>query len=249
MRTFFVLLLVTAALVVGSSLDAQRGGRGGNGGKRPSKSDIAKWRKGQGGTQGRSDDLKKKGRDAAKGEEKPEDYVGWGEDGDEERIKPGDKTTDKEKDAWIKREAVKLGIDEEKKKFREFKKIAKKALKGSEKEDGRYAKEFKKIKGDDKLSAKSKEKHRKKLGEVWKKADESLTKKEVLDDDQLEEWVKDTADLRKESATDKSARQDEIRQRKIDEIKERLAKYRKGGSGNNGVKKTKKDEDDGDDGE
>jgi hypothetical protein len=231
MYKWFVIAFVAVAFAFGAPLVAQgKGGGKGNWGKGGYKGPAGQ--PGQGGGQG-GDDWRKKA----------EDEIGWGEDGTEERVLPGDTVKSDDKEKRLEEEADKLGL-EDKKLRKEFIKYGKQGWEKAEKEDARWAKEHKKLKSDEKALEKGKTEHKEKLDKGWAEADESQLKKGVLDEEQLEKFKKNTEDLRKETATDKSARQDEIRARKVAEWKEQAGKWAKGGQGggDNEVKKEKKEE-------
>lgn len=246
--------LLAGAVAFSGSLLAQRGPGGGGGGgpvpggKMPSKEEIDKWRKaqsqgGQGGQGGAGQPAGQPGKDPV--QEEMDKRIGWGENGDEERVLPGQTTPEKEKDEWLEKEADKLGL-EEKKARSSFLKLAKKAWDDSEKEDKRWSDVLKKVKDDAEKKAAETKKHQDKLKEIWDKSDEELKKKETLDDTKLEQWKKDSEHLRKETATDKSARQDEIRARKVEEYRKEMEKWAKGGQGGNeGPKKERKEDEEG----
>ncbi|MBK9975046.1 MAG: hypothetical protein IPP14_09775 [Planctomycetes bacterium] len=214
------------------------GGGGGGGGKWPgsqSKQQPQAPQPGQGGGQGGQ---------GGNWEKDQIDKIGWGESGDEVRVLPGQTVPDKEKDERLEKEADKLGL-EDKKVRANFKKGAKKAWDESEREDKRWGDIYKRLGDDAKKKEEETKKHLEKLGKIWEDSDADLKKKEILDDPKIEDWKKNSADLRKETATDKSARQDEIRARKIQEIRDAAAKWVKGqagGSEDPKVKKEKKDE-------
>ena len=234
MYKWFVIAFVAVAFAFGAPLSAQGKGGKGNWGKGGYKGPAGQPGQGQGGGQGGgADDWRKKA----------EDEIGWGEDGTEERVEPGDTVKSDDKEKRLEEEADKLGL-EDKKLRKEFIKYGKLGWEKAEKEDSRWSKEFKKVKDDAEALEKAKAEHKEKLDKGWADADESQLKKGVLDEEQLEKFKKNTEDLRKETATDKSARQDEIRARKIAEWKDQASKWAKGGQGggDNEVKKEKKEE-------
>ncbi|HRJ78097.1 MAG TPA: hypothetical protein PLF37_06235 [Planctomycetota bacterium] len=198
------------------------GGRGNQGPKQPDDPNSKSRNQGPGGGQGQ--DWKKQWDDAV-------NALGWGEDGTEERVEPGQTVPDKDKEAWLETEATKLGL-EEKKVRSDFKKIGLKAWRDSEGEDQKWAaiyKQNKDLKDADSKLEEPRKKHLEALKKIWDKADEDMTKKKVLSEDQLKIWQEDTKKMRSETATDKSAEQDKIRARKIDEMRKRYL----GGQGGN----------------
>lgn len=173
-----------------------------------------------------------------------EDEIGWGEDGTEERIEPGQTIDDDAKEARLKEEADKLGLTDEKV-VKDFIKYGKKAWEKAEKEDKRWAGAYKKAKNDEERLAKETAEHKEKLAEAWADGDEDMVKKKILDEEQVKKFKENTKDLREESATDKSIRQDEIRARKMEEWRERAKEWAGGGAGggsDNEPKKEKKEE-------
>lgn len=241
-----LLILGALALTVsfaGAAFAQGGGGPGGGMGK------GGGW-PGQGGGQGRGPQGQggQPGQGGGQGggnwEKEQIDKIGWGEDGTEERVLPGQTVEDKAKDERLEKEADKLGL-EDKKVRASFKKIAKKGWDDAEREDKRWAPVRKSIATDEKKLADETKKHQEKLAKAWADSDADLKKKEVLSEEKLEEWKKNSADLRKETATDKSARQDEIRARKIQEIRDAAAKWVKdqqgGGAGSNEEPKEKKE--------
>jgi len=203
-----------------------QGGQGGQGGA-----------PGQGGGQG-----------GGNWEKEQIDKIGWGEDGTEERVLPGQTVDDKAKDERLEKEADKLGLED--KKIRSaFKKYAKQGWDAAEREDKRWAGVRKPVASDEKKLADETKKHQEKLAKAWEDSDADMKKKETLNEEKLEEWKKNSADLRKETATDKSARQDEIRARKIQEIRDAATKWVKEQQGGGAKeepkeKKEKKEEED-----
>lgn len=187
---------------------------------------------GQGGAQG-------PGRDQG-------DRIGWGESGTDERILPGQTVSEADKNTRLEAEADKLAL-EDRRLRRDFIKFARIAWQKSEREDRRYYAAWKRVNSDEERLAKEKEKHKEELDAAWKECDDKLLKDEILSEEQLEAFQASTADLRTETATDKSHRQDEIRARRIEEIRERAnALRRPPGSGDNEdkEKKEKKEEED-----
>lgn len=169
---------------------------------------------GPGGQGGQGQDWKKQWDDAV-------NALGWGEDGSEERVEPGQTVPDKDKEIWLDTEATKLGL-EEKKIRSDFKKLGLKAWKDSESEDQKFAqvyKIYKDLKDADKKMEEPRKKHQEALKKIWDKCDEDMTKKKVLNEDQLKTWQEDTKKMRSETATDKSAEQDKIRAKKIEEMR------------------------------
>ncbi|MCA8915673.1 MAG: hypothetical protein KDB90_09700 [Planctomycetes bacterium] len=240
MSKLFVVALIACTFAIGMPLAAQGGGgKGGNWGKgkqyKGPNSNGGGNGGGQGGGQG-SDWMKKKIEE-----------IGWGEDGTEERVEPGDTVKDDAKEARLEEEADKLGL-EDKKIRKDFIKYGKLGWQKAEKEDARWAKDYKKYKDNEEALAKVKVEHKEKLDAAWADADESQLKKEILTEEQLETFKKNTKDLREETATDKSVRQDEIRARKIEELKKTAEDWVKAQKENgtdgkdNEVKKEKKDE-------
>ena len=240
MKNLFFVALIACAFAIAMPLSAQgmggKGGKGGYGGK-----GGGNWGKGgykgpnsNGNGQGGPEDWKKKA----------ENEIGWGEDGTEERVEPGDTVDKDDKEKRLEEEADKLGL-EDKKLRKDFIKYGKLGWDKAEKEDSRWAKKYKRVKDDEEALKKAQEEHKEKLDEAWADADEDQLKKEILDEEQLAKFKKNTEDLRKETATDKSIRQDEIRARKLEELKKRASEWAKGGAGggdDNEVKKEKKDE-------
>lgn len=237
-------LLLAVAFALGGSLYAQGGGgfpgggggaggggwpgggRGGNQGPKAPDDPNNKGKnggQGQGGNQGQ--DWKKQWEDAV-------NALGWGEDGTEERVEPGQTVPDKDKEVWLDTEATKLGI-EDKKIRTDFKKVGLKAWKDSEAEDQKYAaiyKPNKDLKDVDKRMEEPKKKHLEALKKIWDKCDTDMTKKKLLSEEQLKTWQEDTKKMREQTATDKSYEQDKIRARKIEELKKQWSDYAKGGS-------------------
>jgi hypothetical protein len=247
MKNLFIIAAIAVAFAFSAPLLAQGrgGGKGGygkggygKGGKMPSKEDIDKWRKGQNGGGGNEEGggwLKKR-----------IDELGWGENGDEERVEPGDTVSDDEKEARLKEEAAKLGLEDEDV-IDDLVKYAKRAWEKAEREDSKLAKDYKKHKDDPEDWEKDLEDHKKELEEIWADCDEDLEKKEVIAGDTLEEFKKNTKDIRETTATMKSAEQDEIRERKIEELRKQAEDWAKGGMGTGGggdneEKKEKKEE-------
>lgn len=174
------------------------------------------------------------------------DKLGWGENGDEERVLPGDTVKSADKETRLEAEADKLQL-EDKKLRKEFVKLAKKAWDECEKEDKRWSSARKKVADEPEKLEKEVAKHKEALDKAWKTCDYELLKKEVMVEDMLKVFQKNTEDLRKETATDKSARQDEIRARKVDAIRKQAEDWAKGQSGggtsgDNGEKKEKKED-------
>lgn len=270
MRKFMIAASMLAVLSFSAALAAQGGGMPGGGGGRPPGAGGqggggqggGNW--GKGGNQG---DWKKNDKpgQGGPGQGQPgqgggDDWMkraienlGWGENGDEERVLPGDTKTSQEKEDWLEVEANKLGLMDEgetKKLRKEFIKLGKKAWDASEKEDKRWHAAWKKSNSNAENLAKEKEKHHTNLRKCWEDCDAELKKKEILNDEKLAEWIKDTEPMRAESATDKSVRQDEIRARKIDEYRKQAEDWRKGaaggagaGTGNESKEKKEKKED------
>lgn len=234
MYKWFVIAFVAVAFAFGAPLTAQ--GKG-NWGKKNGYTGPDKNNGKQGGGQGNGyDDWRKRA----------DEEIGWGEDGTEERIEPGD-TVDKDaKEARLEEEAGKLGLTDEKV-IKNFVKYAKKGWEKAEKEDKRWASAYKKAKKDEERLEKETAKHKEELAEAWADADEDLLKKEILTEEQVKTFQDNTKDLREETATDKSIKQDEIRARKMDEYRERAKEWAGGGAAGNDddneVKKEKKDED------
>lgn len=249
MRNFVVAGALALSLACAGTAFAQMGGGGGGGGGGgagagggsgkwpggPNKQQPQAPQPGQGGGQGGQ---------GGNWEKEQIDKIGWGETGDEERVLPGQTVADKEKDERLEKEADKLGL-EDKKVRANFKKGARKAWDESEREDKRWGDIYKRLGDDAKKKEEESKKHLEKLAKIWEDSDADLKKKEILDDPKIGEWKKNSADLRKETATDKSARQDEIRARKIQEIRDAAAKWAKGQAGGSEepkVKKEKKDD-------
>lgn len=245
MKKFFVIAAIACTLAFAMPFmvqGQQGGGKGGWGGKGGNKikgpADNNKAGKGGPG-QDQGDDWRKRA----------EEEIGWGEDGTEERIQPGDTVKDDEKEARLESEADKLGL-EDKKLRKEFIKIAKAAWVKAEKEDARWSKVHTRVKKDEKALEKETTKHKEELDKAWKDGDDTLIKKEIISEEQLEAFKKNTDDLRAETATDKSLRQDEIRAQRVKELEERAAEWRKaqgGGAGgpdagNDGPTKEKKED-------
>ncbi|MBZ0137742.1 MAG: hypothetical protein K8I27_15355 [Planctomycetes bacterium] len=229
MYKWFVIAFVAVSFAFGAPMAAQGAGQGGKG----------NWGKNagrNGGGQG-ADDWRKRA----------EEEIGWGEDGTEERIEPGQEVEDDAKEARLKEEAAKLKLEDEKV-IKDFIKYGKKAWEKAEKEDKRWATAYKKAKSDEERLAKETAEHKEKLAEAWADGDEDMLKKEILNEEQVKQYAENTKDLREESATDKSIRQDEIRARKMEEWKEQAKKWaggNKGAAGNgddNEAKKEKKDD-------
>jgi len=234
-------LVLAIAFAFGGALQAQGGaggagggwpggGRGGNQGPKAPDDPNNKGKnggQGQGGNQGQ--DWKKQWEDAV-------NALGWGEDGTEERVEPGQTVPDKDKEVWLDTEATKLGL-EDKKIRADFKKLGLKAWKDSETEDARFAqtyKAYKDLKDADKKLEEPRKKHLEALKKTWDKCDTDMTKKKLLSEEQLKTWQEDTKKMREQTATDKSAEQDKIRARKVEELKKQWSDYAKGGTGGTG---------------
>lgn len=238
-------LLLAVAFALGGSLYAQGGGGGGGGGggvggggggggwpgrgnQGPKGPDDPNNKnrnggQGQGGNQGQ--DWKKQWEDAV-------NALGWGEDGTEDRVEPGQTVADKEKETWLDTEATKLGL-EDKKVRSDFKKAGLKVWKDCEAEDQKYAAIYKANKDQkdvDKKMEEPKKKHLEALKKIWDKSDEDMLKKKILSEEQLKTWQEDTKKMREQTATDKSYEQDKIRARKIDELRKQWSDYAKGGA-------------------
>ena len=231
MYKWFVIAIVATAFAFAAPLSAQgKGNWGKNGGY---KGPNANGNKGGGNGY---DDWRKRA----------DEEIGWGEDGTEERILPGQTVDKDDKEARLTEEAAKLGLEDEKV-IKNFIKYAKKGWEKAEKEDKRWASAYKKAKKDEERLEKETAKHKEELAEAWEDADEDLIKKEILTEEQLTKFQENTKDLRDESATDKSIRQDEIRARKMEEWKEQASKWANGGAAggsDNEVKKEKKEDED-----
>lgn len=206
MKNLFIVAAVVASLAVSVPLMAQQGRKG--------------------------------GRDAREGKWLKEQIaaLGWGEDGKEERVEPGDVVEDDDKDERLEAEAKKLGL-EDKKIIKDFVKYAKRAWQKAEREDSKLAIDYKKHKDDADVWAKDLADHKEELAEVWADCDEDLIDKEVVTEDQLKEFKTNTKDLREITATMKSIEQDKIRERKIEEL-------RKLADGDDSDDDDKKEEDD-----
>jgi len=230
MYKWFVIAFVAVAFAFGAPLSAQVGGKGGWGKNGQGKA----GRGGPGGGQGGGyDDWRKRA----------EKEIGWGEDGTEERIEPGQTVDRDAKEARLTEEAAKLSLEDEKV-IKNFIRYTKKAWDKAEREDKRWATAYKKANSNEERLEKETAEHKEKLAEAWADCDEDLLKKEILTEDQLKLFQENTKDLREESATDKSIKQDEIRARKMDEYRERAKEWAGGGAGGNDneEKKEKKDE-------
>lgn len=245
MKNLFVIAVIAGVFVFSVPLLAQNrrngGGVGqGNGRNAPSKAERDKWRKDR---EGRGD---REGGDWLK---KRIAELGWGESGDEERIEPGDTVDEDDKDERLEAEAAKLGL-EDKKVIKDFVKYAKRAWIKAERKDGRLALDYKKHQDDAEKWTEDLNDHKEDLAEIWADCDEDLEDKEIIASDVLEEFRKNTKDLRETTATMKSAEQDKIRQRKIEEIKKQAEEWANrnkgsnaaGGDKDNEVKKEKKEE-------
>jgi hypothetical protein len=224
MYKWFAIIVITAAFgfVFGAPIASQQGGKGNWGKNKGYKGPDANGQPGNRGGGGQ-DDWRKRA----------EEEIGWGEDGTEERILPGDTVDKDDKEARLKEEAEKLGLEDEKK-IKDLIKLGKKAWEKCEKEDKRWATAYKKAKSDEERLAKETEQHKEKLADAWEDCDKDLVKKEILTEEQLAKFKENTKDLREESATDKSARQDEIRSRKMDEWRERAREWAGGGNAGGG---------------
>lgn len=271
MQKIMLTAALTAILGFGTALSAQGGGGfpGGGGGRAPGAGGGGGQGGGQGGNWGKGNDQWKKndnpggGQGGAQGGgqgqggddwmKRAMENIGWGENGDEERVLPGDSKSSADKEAWLEVEANKLGLMDEgdtKKARKEFIKLGKKAWDASEKEDKRWHSAWKRTNNNAESLAKEKEKHHAALRKCWEDCDADLKKKELLNDEKLAEWIKDTEPMRAESATDKSIRQDEIRARKVGEIRKQAEDWRKANSGgavggNEGKEKKEKKEEEG----
>ncbi|MBX3474068.1 MAG: hypothetical protein KF754_06760 [Planctomycetes bacterium] len=250
MRNLLTIGALALTLTFAGAAFAQGGGGGPGGGGGGGKGGWpGAGKQGQGGQQGQGGGQQggAPGQGGGNWEKEQIDKLGWGEDGTEERVLPGQSVDDKAKDERLEKEADKLGL-EDKKIRTAFKKIAKKAWDDSEREDKRWSPVRKAVASDEKKLADESKKHQEKLGKVWEDSDAEMKKKEVLDETKLEDWKKNSADLRKETATDKSARQDEIRARKIQELRETAAKWAKGqqGGGSEEPKEKKEKKEDAD---
>ena len=234
MKNLFVIALIAGAFALAMPLAAQ--GYGGKGGYKGNGQGKGQGQgQGQGKGQGGDDYMKR-----------AMEEIGWGEDGTEERVEPGDTVKDDAKEERLEAEADKLGL-EDKKIRKDFIKYGKLGWQKAEKEDSRWSKEYKKVKDNEEALAKALVEHKEKLDKAWADADEYQIKKELLTEEQLAAFKTSTEDLRKETATDVSARQDEIRARKVAELKQRAADYMKKASGDtdgndNEVKKEKKED-------
>lgn len=231
MKNLFIILGVAFAFALTAPLMAQ--GRGGQG---PSKQDIEKWRKGNrgGGDQG-GDWLKKRINE-----------LGWGENGDEERVEPGDTVDNKDKDKRLEEEAEKLGLEDDKV-IRDLVKYAKRAWLKAEREDSKLARAHKRYKNDEEKWEEAVKDHKEELADIWEDCDETLEKKEIIAGKVLEEFKENTKDIRETTATMKSAEQDKIRERKIEELRKQAADWAKnngmgGSKEDNDVKKEKKED-------
>jgi hypothetical protein len=152
--------------------------------------------------------------------------VGWGESGTEQRIEPGDTVKAADKEKRLEEEADKLGL-EDKKQRKALIDRARTAWTKCEREDKRYYGAWKRVKNNEEALAKEKEKHKAELAEAWKECDDKLAEGEVLSSDALLKFQVNTNDLRVETATDKSHKQDEIRARKLEEQRKRAEEWRK----------------------
>ncbi len=184
-------------------------------------------RDGRDGRDGRGRDGRD-GRDGPDGRAGGNDIpdVGWGESGTEERIEPGDTVKAADKEKRLEEEADKLGI-EDKKLRKTFIDRARTAWTKCEREDKRYYSAWKRVKDNEEGLAKEKEKHKAELAEAWKECDDKLVEDEVLSSELLLKFQVSTNDLRVETATDKSHKQDEIRARKLEEQRKRMEEWRK----------------------
>ncbi len=169
------------------------------------------------------------------------DKLGWGESGEEERVLPGDTVKSADKETRLEAEADKLQL-EDKKLRKDFVKLGKKAWEDCEREDKRWSSARKKVADEPEKLAKEVDKHKEALDKAWKACDDEILKKEIMVEDLLKLFQKNTEDLRKETATDKSVRQDEIRERKVAEIRKQAADYMKGGTGAGGNEEKDKKE-------
>jgi len=219
----FTLVIALAVPLSAQPGGGQGGGQGGAG------------RGGQGGGPGGG-----AGRGAENWERAAEEQIGWGEDGREERILPGQTTEEKAKNEWLDKAADKLELTDKKLRTA-FKKIGRDAWVKCEGEDRRWAGEYKTMGTNKEKREEAIKKHKERLAKIWNASDQVMKKKEVLTEDQFETWKSETEDLRKETATDKSARQDEIRARKLKEIRDRAAGN---ADGEAKKEKEKKDEED-----
>jgi len=247
MSKWFVVAIVSLGFFFAAPLAAQGGG-GGQGGGGAGGGGKGNWGKGKQykgpNSNGNGQGNGQGGQGGDDWQKKAENEIGWGEDGTEERVLPGDTVKDDAKETRLNAEADKLGLTD-KKLRKDFIKYGKLGWEKAEKEDARWAKEVKKVKDDAAAMEKARAEHKTKLDEAWAGPDEDQVKKEILTSEQLETFKKNTADLRTETATDKSLKQDEIRARKVDEIKKRAADWAKANGGgdkeDNEVKKEKKE--------
>jgi hypothetical protein len=240
MNKWFVIAVVALGFFLGAPLLAQGGGGKGNWGKGKSYKNPNGQGNGNGNNgQGNGNN----GQGGGDWQKKAENEVGWGESGTDERVLPGDTVKDADKTTRLEAEADKLGI-EDKKIRKDFIKYAKLGWDKAEKEDSRWSKEVKKIKEDPEALEKGKAEHKTKLDEAWASADESQVEKEILTTEQLEKFKTSTKDLRERTATDISMEQDEIRARKLEEIRKRAEEWAKANNGekeDNEVTKEKKE--------
>lgn len=234
MRNWVVLCALMLVFGAAAELAAQ-GGRGPGGNRRGPD------------TQRRQDTPprdNRQGQGQGQGQGEIDRRIGWGEDGTEERVLPGQTVPDKDKLAWLEKQADELAVD--KKQRTAFLRAATKAWNETEREDKRWAGVIKSVKDNAEKRATEQTKHKENLAKVWTDSDADLTKKEILNEEQLAAWQKASAHLRAETATDKSVRQDEIRARKLEEWRERAGAAAGGAAGTPEPKekKEKKDEED-----
>jgi hypothetical protein len=226
MNKWLVIAIIAFGFCLGTPLLAQGGGGKGNWGKGKS----YKNPNGQGQGNGNGNNGNGQGQGGSNWLKEQEEKIGWGEDGTEERVLPGDTVKDADKTTRLEAEADKLGL-EDKKIRKDFIKYGKLGWEKAEKEDSRWSKEVKKFKEKDEAFEKAKAEHKTKLDEAWAGADESQIEKEILTTELLEKFKVNTKDLREETATDKSMRQDEIRARKVEALKKQAEDWVKNNSG------------------
>lgn len=240
-----ILALITA---FGAPLCAQGGGGGGGGPGAGQGGGGA----GQGGRRfpGRQPDMRRERDDRRApgqgqgGGQRPGgeqgDRIGWGESGTEDRILPGQTVSDADKTTRLEAEADKLGL-EDRRQRRDFLKFARLAWQKAEREDRRYYAAWKRVNSDEERLKQENEKHKEELEAAWKECDDKLLKNEILTEGQVKAFQTSTQDLRVETATDKSHRQDEIRAGRIEEIRERANALRRPPGSDNNDDKEKKD--------
>jgi hypothetical protein len=174
---------------------------------------------GQGRRPGQPPELRRD-RDPRRGPQRQADgdHIGWGESGTEDRILPGQVVPDADKDKRLEEEADKLELEDRRKRTA-FLRHAKAAWQKTERQDRRFSSIWSRVKNDEERAAEETKKHKDELESIWKECDDRLLKDEILDEGQLRKFQESTEDLREETATEKSHRQDVIRAKREEEVR------------------------------